>query len=93
MFGAYFGLAASYFFNNKKAIGHKQEESTYQSEMVSFFGSIILFVYWPSFNAALTSAGGQKRALINTYLSITSSGITAAALSRLQYGKLDAFVI
>lgn len=61
--------------------------------MISFFGSLFLFVYWPTFNAALSAAGGQKRALINTYLSIASSALSAAAFSRLQYGKLDVFVI
>jgi hypothetical protein len=29
MFGAFFGLAASYFFHNKTAKGHKQNSSNY----------------------------------------------------------------
>ena len=51
MFGAYFGLAASYFFNNKKSIGHKLNNSNYLSDLCSFCGTVFLYLYWPSFNA------------------------------------------
>ena len=54
-FGAYFGLAATYFFQNKKAIKEHDKKCVggYNSQTVAMLGTIFLYLYWPSFNAAL----------------------------------------
>jgi len=54
-FGAYFGLAACYFFDNKKAIEDKTDRCSgnYNSQLIAMVGTLFLFMYWPSFNAAL----------------------------------------
>jgi ammonium transporter Rh len=54
-FGAYFGLAASYFFRNRSAIedAKKMNDQSYNSDLIAFLGTIFLFMYWPSFNGAL----------------------------------------
>ena len=49
MFGAFFGLAASYFFHNKTAKGHTQNSSNYSILTASFssrlyFGKLDVFV-------------------------------------------------
>ena len=57
-FGAYFGLAASYFFKPKEAIKDKEERCRggYNSQLIAMVGTIFLWMYWPSFNGALASA-------------------------------------
>lgn len=55
-------------------------------------GALFLWMFWPSFNSAITDHGdGQHRAAINTYLALASSVLTAVAISSLSMkkGKLD----
>ena len=54
-FGAYFGLAATYFFNRNAAIEDKtkQCEGNYNSQLIAMIGTIFLWMLWPSFNGAL----------------------------------------
>ena len=56
-FGAYFGLAASYFFQPKKAIEDKKSrcEGDYNSQLIAMIGTVFLFMFWPSFNGALAT--------------------------------------
>ena len=53
MFGAFYGLAASYFFEPKKAIDDLKCKGGYNSQLIATVGTIFLFIYWPSFNGAL----------------------------------------
>lgn len=61
IFGAYFGLAASYFFNPTNAIEDrlKQNKGNYFTNQIAKVGAIFLFMYWPSFNAVF--ADGMER--------------------------------
>ena len=43
-------------------------------------GTLFLWVYWPSFNAALVTGDRQQRAIINTYLSLAASCVTTFAV-------------
>ena len=56
-FGAYFGLAASYFFQPKKAIKDEKGrcEGDYNSQLIAMVGTVFLFMFWPSFNGALAT--------------------------------------
>ena len=54
-FGAYFGLAASYFFQPSRSAKSKNAVSNYSSEVIALVGTIFLWMYWPSFNGALAS--------------------------------------
>jgi ammonium transporter Rh len=61
-------------------------------------GTLFLFCYWPSFNAALAGAFGQgasmQRALVNTYLGIVCSVVAAIITSKLTHGgKLEMEII
>ena len=53
-FGAYFGIAASFFFNPKDAIKDKEFkcEGDYNSNLVAMVGTVFLWMFWPSFNGA-----------------------------------------
>ena len=94
-FGAYFGLAATYFFSYKKAIEDVRGrcEGDYTSQLVAMVGTIFLFMFWPSFNGALAADFAQQRVVFNTVLSITSSCISACAISRLFLQRLDMEVV
>lgn len=54
-FGAYFGLSCALFYKPKEAIEDKHGlgSGNYLSDLVSMIGTLFLFCYWPSFNAAL----------------------------------------
>lgn len=50
-------------------------------------GTIFLWIFWPSFNSALTSLGDtQHRTALNTYYSLTASTLSTFALSALVSG-------
>jgi len=55
IFGAYFGLACTYALHNQE----KEEKSSYKkgfsytSVLFGMIGTIFLWMFWPSFNAAL----------------------------------------
>lgn len=92
VFSAYFGLTAaiSFSFPSHKDLENKNESSNYNSDLFSMIGTIFLWIYWPSFNAAVARDEGQMRAIVNTYLSIASSCITTFIISNLVgRGKLN----
>lgn len=94
-FGAYFGLAASFFFNPKKAIADdaKRGVGGYNSQLVAMVGTVFLYMFWPSFNAALAPPLSQQRVVINTALAISASNIVACGTSRLVHFNLDMEVV
>jgi len=53
MFGAYFGLACSFFIKKRESLDHPANGSRYTSNLIAFVGTIFLYMYWPSFNSAL----------------------------------------
>lgn len=54
-FGGFFGLSCSIFYKRKAAIEDKNNlgKGNYFSDLMSIIGTLFLFCYWPSFNAAL----------------------------------------
>ena len=72
-FGAYFGLAVAYFSSNKNAFNHKNNSSNYVSNLIAMVGTVFLWMYWPSFNAAMASGNARHRVIINTVMSLTGS--------------------
>jgi ammonium transporter Rh len=61
MFGAYFGLACAFFFKPKRAIEDYYEQGVghYNSYLIGMLGTLFLFIYWPSFNSALSTGVNQ----------------------------------
>jgi len=49
----------------------------------SYSGTLFLWIYWPSFNAALAPGDDQHRAVINTYYALAACTVTAFAVSSL----------
>merc|ERR1712038_776106 len=78
-FGAYFGLACSLMFRGKDVgASERYEESRYTSDIFSMIGTVILWIYWPSFNSVLASGDGFHRAVINTYISLLASTLATS---------------
>ncbi|XP_015769285.1 PREDICTED: ammonium transporter Rh type A-like isoform X1 [Acropora digitifera] len=82
-FGAYFGLALSRVLHNKDAHGSHKEGSNYHSDLFAMIGTVFLWMYWPSFNAALVAPDyvAQHRSVINTYFSLSAACVTTFAIS------------
>lgn len=93
-FGAYFGLAVCWWFSWDACKNEDVHDnaSTYTSDITSLIGTLFLWVLWPSFNAAVVgSAEGQYMAIVNTFISLCSSALAFAVVTRLvSGGKFDA---
>lgn len=50
-FGAYFGLALSYVLGKENPLGGVNATVSYHSNMFSMFGTMFLWMFWPSFNS------------------------------------------
>ncbi|KAK7023589.1 hypothetical protein SK128_018013 [Halocaridina rubra] len=88
IFGAYFGLAFSRTVCRKTEHNdHIHEASSPISDLFSMIGTLFLWVYWPSFNAALGSDSGIGRAVINTYLGLVAATVAAFITSSWASGK------
>jgi ammonium transporter Rh len=75
--GAYFGLAVAYMLYDKELTSveaEEREKSVYHSDLFAMIGTLFLFCFWPSFNAGVAASGDPRlRAVVNTYISISSS--------------------
>lgn len=95
VFGASFGLAFAYFFGDAALCGAGNGEAqlgtTRNNGTFAMIGTLFLFCFWPSFNAALLTGAAAERAVVNTLLAICASVVAAFALSRALHcgSKLD----
>lgn len=92
LFACYFGLGVTFvLYRPQLNEGHAKESTSYHSDIWSLMGTLFLWVFWPSFNSALTLKGDdQHRAILHTFIGLSSSTLTAFALSALlnKKGKL-----
>ncbi|CAI5792763.1 ammonium transporter Rh type C [Podarcis lilfordi] len=92
-FGAYFGLVVTAILYRPNLEQTKDKQgSVYHSDLFSMIGTLFLWMYWPSFNSAISDHGdAQHRAAINTYCSLAACVLTTVAFSSLlqKKGKLN----
>ncbi|XP_051837046.1 ammonium transporter Rh type C [Antechinus flavipes] len=92
-FGAYFGLTVTWILYRPNLEQSKERQSSvYTSDLFAMIGTLYLWMYWPSFNSAVSNHGdAQHRAAINTYCSLAACVLTSVALSSAlqRKGKLD----
>lgn len=101
-FGAFYGLAASYFLTRaSKTSGplHPKAGSQYMTDVTSMFGTLFLWIFWPSFNAALASTGGevvggptphpQIFVIMNTLISLLGACVATFILSAALNDAID----
>jgi len=81
MFGAYFGLAASWSLGVPTQ--RKCETNSTVSDVFSLVGTVFLWLYWPSFVGGAIPAGTaeSETALTNTILALLGSTVTTFILS------------
>ncbi|NWY73201.1 RHBGA protein, partial [Erithacus rubecula] len=93
VFSCYFGLGVSKaLFRATQQPLHPKETPTPRSDFMSLVGTLILWVFWPSFVAVLCQPGdAQHRAILNTLLAMSASAITTVVVSSLleSDGKLS----
>uniref|UniRef100_UPI00398E70D9 ammonium transporter Rh type C-like 2 n=1 Tax=Pristiophorus japonicus TaxID=55135 RepID=UPI00398E70D9 len=91
VFGAYFGLVVTRVLYRPK-LDQSKNESVYHSDLFSMIGTLYLWMFWPSFNSAISNHGdAQHRGAINTYCSLAASVLTTIAISSLfeKKGKIN----
>uniref|UniRef100_A0A6Q2XMD8 Ammonium transporter AmtB-like domain-containing protein n=1 Tax=Esox lucius TaxID=8010 RepID=A0A6Q2XMD8_ESOLU len=82
-FGAYYGLSISWMLYRPN-LDKRLNGSVYHSDVFAMIGTLFLWMFWPSFNSAISYHGdGQHRAAINTYLSLAATVLTTVAISML----------
>ncbi|XP_026565192.1 ammonium transporter Rh type C [Pseudonaja textilis] len=88
-FGAYFGLTVtSILYRPNLEQTKDKQESVYHSDLFAMIGTLFLWMYWPSFNSAISNHGdAQHRAAINTYCSLAACVLTSVAFSSLLQKK------
>ncbi|NXI96772.1 RHBG protein, partial [Psophia crepitans] len=93
VFSCYFGLGMSKaLFGTVRRPAHPKETPTPGSDLQSLVGTLILWVFWPSFVAVLCQPGdAQHRAILNTLLAMSASSVTTVVASSLleKDGKLS----
>ncbi|XP_048882123.1 ammonium transporter Rh type B [Brienomyrus brachyistius] len=92
-FGAYFGLVVARVLYRPQLHKSKHKNgSVYHSDLFAMIGTIFLWMFWPSFNSAVTAHGDdQHRTAMNTYYSLASCTLATFGISALvnNEGKLD----
>merc|ERR1712007_53243 len=83
VFGAYFGLACSYALG--RASDDEMDTNSYNADLFSLFGTVFLWLYWPSFvaGAIILDNDGQTTALMNTVFALAASTVTTFAITPL----------
>ena len=86
-FGAYFGVFLSLMDRKRNydlQPSQDKSASDHTSDIFSILGTLMLLIYWPSFNGILAANGeGKHRATFNTYVSLCASTMTTFLLSAL----------
>ncbi len=79
MFGAFFGLALSFMLGRSKP--SKDNAAVYHADLFAMVGTVFLWMYWPSFNAAMAWDNPRHRAVVDTVFSLTGSCVVAFLMS------------
>ncbi len=88
-FGALFGIAAAVSLTTK-AQRKIPIEANATSDRFSLLGSMVLWVFWPSFCSALVPAEAIPMAVVNVFLALSGSTIAAYISSVSIRGKINA---
>ncbi len=87
-FGAIFGVGVATALTMKKDID-VPVESDYMSERFSMLGSMILWIFWPSFCAALVPVEQVPQTVVNVVLALSGSTLATYFASVYLRGKMS----
>ena len=86
-FGAYFGLSMSIVLTTAYQ-RTKPIESDHTSDRFAMLGSMVLWLFWPSFATALVPLENMPQTVVNTLLALSGATIATYFLSsKLHHGK------
>lgn len=86
-FGAYFGLSMSIVLTTTYQRS-KPIESDHTSDRFAMLGSMVLWIFWPSFATALVPLENMPQTVVNTLLALSGATIATYFLSsKLHHGK------
>lgn len=88
-FGALFGLAVAFNMTTKTEF-EVPIEVTATSEKFSLLGSMVLWVFWPSFCAALVPIADIPMTIVNVIIALTGSTLATYFASNMLRGKVSA---
>ena len=86
-FGAIFGISAAISLTSKKALD-TPIESDATTDKYSVLGSMILWVFWPSFCAALVPVEAIPHTVVNVFIALCGSTIATYFATILLRGKV-----
>jgi ammonium transporter Rh len=87
-FGAIFGIAAAMFLTTKKQMSIPIESDA-TTDKYSVLGSMVLWVFWPSFCAALVPVEAIPHTVVNVFLALCGSTIATYIASVTIRGKIS----
>ncbi len=87
-FGAYFGLGAV-AFTDKFFKDNKSPEVDKTSNEFCMLGSLVLWLFWPSFTSALVSPSESYPTVLNTVLALCGSTLATYIFTKLIRGKIE----
>ena len=88
-FGALFGIAAAIPLTSKDAM-EIPVDSDFTSDRFSLLGSMLLWVFWPSFCAALVPPELVVHTAVNVILALSGATVATYLASVMIRGKIDA---
>jgi len=91
LFAAVFGVSCSAVIgindNEEYTLYPYDQRGSYITEALGFIGAFLLFIFFPSFNAAFAPDGAQFRAVINTVFGCVGGGIAVVGLAWCVMGR------
>lgn len=88
-FGAIFGVSAAIFLTTQEQ-RKKPIEADHTSDRFSLLGSMVLWVFWPSFCAALVPSEAIPYTVVNVFLALCGSTLATYVASVSIRGKINA---
>lgn len=90
-FGAYFGLSMSLVLTTQYQRS-KPIESDHTSDRFAMLGSMVLWLFWPSFATALVPLENMPQTVVNTLLALSGATIATYFLSSKLHGGKTSMV-
>lgn len=86
-FGAYFGMGLIFVLSNKK---HREVpiESDATSDRFGMLGSMVLWIFWPSFCSAIVPSADVSQTVINTVLALCGATLSTYFVSSILRKKV-----
>jgi len=89
-FGAYFGIGLTMVLTTRQQRS-QPIESDATSDRFAMLGSMVLWLFWPSFCSAIVPLEAMPQTMVNTVLSLSGATIKFTGTTRLAYEDREEF--